>query len=121
LKDIGTSTKTKYYSKLLWLTQAKSLIKLFEADLNTFVSGLMKIRNISRKPNVEDFQVDFSFMDKMLTHMVGLEKQDLMELLKQHDEPQNDSIEQSIDKVSRNSSNQNYLNQPSSANESQQQ
>jgi len=44
-------------------------------------------------------------MDKMLTHMVGLEKQDLMELLKQHDEPQNDSIEQSIDKGSHNSSN----------------
>jgi len=55
LKDIGVSTKTKMYSKVLWLTQAKSLIKLFEADLNTFVSGLMKIRNVSRKPNVEDF------------------------------------------------------------------
>jgi len=55
LKDIGNSTKTKMYSKVLWLTQAKSLIKLFEADLNTFVSGLMKIRNVSRKPNVEDF------------------------------------------------------------------
>lgn len=74
MKDIGNSTKTKLYAKVLWLTQAKSLVKLFEADLNTFVSGLMKIRNVSRKPNVEDFQVDFSFMDKMLTHMVGLEK-----------------------------------------------
>ena len=80
LKDVGVSTKTKMYSKVLWLTQAKSLIRLFEADLNTFVSGLMKIRNVSRKTNFEEFpslmefQVDFSFMDKMLTHMVGLEK-----------------------------------------------
>jgi hypothetical protein len=55
MKDIANSTKTKMYAKTLWLTQAKSLIKLFEADLNTFVSGLMKIRNESRKPNVEDF------------------------------------------------------------------
>ena len=55
LKDVGVSTKNKMYSKVLWLTQAKSLIRLFEADLNTFVSGLMKIRNVSRKPNVEDF------------------------------------------------------------------
>jgi|TARA_B110000285_G_C15018255_1_gene560175 hypothetical protein len=55
LKDIANSTKTKMYAKVLWLTQAKSLIKLFEADLNTFVSGLMKIRNVSRMPHVEDF------------------------------------------------------------------
>jgi hypothetical protein len=109
------------YSKVLWLTQAKSLIRLFEADLNTFVSGLMKIRNVSRKPNVEDFQVDFSFMDKMLTHMVGLEKQDLIELLKAHDEPQGDSIEQSLDKLSNNSSTRDFLAQPSSTNGGSQQ
>jgi hypothetical protein len=84
--------KTKMYAKTLWLAQAKALIKLFEADLNTFVSALMKIKNISRSPNVEDYQVDFSFMDKMLTHMVGLERDDLVGLLKQHDDPRDESF-----------------------------
>ena len=75
------------YAKTLFLNQAKSLVKLFDADLNIFVSALIKIKNASKKPNVEDYNIDFSFMDKMLTHMVGLEREDLLEILKQHDDP----------------------------------
>ena len=50
----------------MWLTQAKQLIKLFSADLKQMVNGLIKIN--------EDYQVDFTFIDKVLTHMVGLPK-----------------------------------------------
>ena len=52
----------------------------------------MKIKNISRTQNVEDFNVDFSFMEKMLTHMVGLDRDDLIELLRHHDEPGDGTI-----------------------------
>jgi hypothetical protein len=41
----------------------------------------------------------------------------LIELLKAHDEPKGDSIEQSLDKLSNNSSTRDFLAQPSSAND----
>ena len=37
------------------------------------VNGLIKIN--------DDYQVDFSFIDKVLTHMVGLKKQELLQAL----------------------------------------
>ena len=60
-------------------------------------------------------------MDKMLTHMVGLEKQDLIELLKAHDDPKEDSLRQSMSKLSHNSSTKDFLIQPSSVNDDSQQ
>jgi hypothetical protein len=62
------------------------LIKLFDVDLNQFVSGLLRIK-VNPKTSSDDLQVDFTFMDKVLTHMVGLQKNDLLELLKQYDDP----------------------------------
>ena len=43
------------------------------------VIGLIKIN--------EDFMVDFTFIDKVLTHMVGLNKQELIDALKLCDTP----------------------------------
>ena len=57
----------------MWVTQAKQLVRLFKANLNQLVNGIIKIS--------EDFEVDFSFIDKILTHMVGLHKTDLLEAL----------------------------------------
>ena len=68
-----------FYAKTLWLTQAKQLIRLFNADLTALVNGLIKIN--------EQFDVDFSFIDKVLTHMVGLQKQELLGALKIGDTP----------------------------------
>lgn len=62
------------------------MIKLFDVDLNQFVSGLLRIK-VNPKTSSDDLQVDFTFMDKVLTHMVGLQKSDLLELLKQYDDP----------------------------------
>lgn len=62
------------------------MIKLFDVDLNQFVSGLLRIK-VNPKTSSDDLQVDFTFMDKVLTHMVGLQKNDLLELLKQYDDP----------------------------------
>jgi len=45
------------------------------------VSGLLRIK-VNPKTSSDDLQVDFNFMDKVLTHMVGLQKGDLLELLK---------------------------------------
>ena len=61
------------------MTQAKQLIRLFSADLNEMVNGLIKIN--------QNFDVDFSFIDKVMTHMVGLEKSELMDALKLSDTP----------------------------------
>ena len=53
-----------FYSKSLFVTQAKQLVRLFSADLNSMVNALIKIN--------QNFDVDFSFVDKVLTLMVGL-------------------------------------------------
>ena len=34
-----------YYARQLWLTQAKQLLRLFNADLKAFVNGLIKIND----------------------------------------------------------------------------
>ena len=71
-KNLLTGAKVDIYAspvffcKTLWQAQAKQLIRLFNADLTAMVSGLIKIN--------EDFDVDFSFVDKVLTHMIGLQK-----------------------------------------------
>jgi hypothetical protein len=44
--------------KTLYVTQAKQLLKLFEADLVQMVNGLIKIN--------KDLQIDYSFIDKIL-------------------------------------------------------
>ena len=43
------------------------------------VNGLIKINS--------DYQVDFAFIDKVLTHMVGLHKDELVSALKLCDTP----------------------------------
>jgi len=43
-------------------------------DLTALVNGLIKIN--------DEFEVDFSFIDKVLTNMVGIQKQDLLSALK---------------------------------------
>ena len=47
--------------------QAKQLIKLFEFDLYQMVNGLIKITS--------KYEIDFSFVDKILMHMVGINKE----------------------------------------------
>ena len=72
-------TEQLYYAKTLFVTQAKQLIRLFSADLTEMVNGLIKIN--------QNFDVDFSFVDKVLTHMVGLNKVELLDALKLADTP----------------------------------
>jgi hypothetical protein len=62
LKDYYS--KPKLFAKKMWVTQAKQLIRLFNVDLKAMVNGLIKIN--------EDYDVDFSFIDKVLTNMVGI-------------------------------------------------
>lgn len=69
----GIAAKVQLYAKTMWLTQAKKLVQLFNVDLTSMVNGLIKIN--------DDYQVDFSFIDKVLTHMVGLKKQELLQAL----------------------------------------
>ena len=54
-------------------------MRLFNADLTAFVNGLIKINDL--------FDVDFSFIDKVMTHMIGLQKQELIGALKISDTP----------------------------------
>lgn len=66
----------------MWILQAKALMKVFDADLTLFVASLLRIKlpmHLSgpKQRYTEDLQVDFGFMDKVLTHMVGLDKSEL--------------------------------------------
>lgn len=54
--------------------QAKQLFKLFDDNLHQMVNSIIKI--------TKEFAVDFSFIDKVLVHMVGLKKDALLEALK---------------------------------------
>ena len=54
------------FLKWLWVPQAKQLIKLFKADLTQLVNGLIKIN--------KEFQVDFSFIDKVIANIVGIDR-----------------------------------------------
>ena len=75
----GVETK-KMFCKILFLSQAKQLLKLFDASLEDFVSGLIRIKVPDAKREkylYDNLQLDFGFMDKILTHMVGLSKQEL--------------------------------------------
>lgn len=56
----------RIFLKTIWLKQAKQLIKLFEFDLYQMVNGLIKV-----KPN---FEVDFTFIDKTMLHMNGINR-----------------------------------------------
>ena len=67
----------KLFCKILFITQAKQLLRLFNADLTAMVNGLIKIN--------DNFNVDFSFIDKVLTHMVGIEKNELLSALQLSD------------------------------------
>jgi len=69
--------KPKLYAKQMWVTQAKQLIRLFNVDLKAMVNGLIKIN--------DEYDVDFSFIDKVLTNMVGIQKQDLLQALRIND------------------------------------
>ena len=60
--------------KTLYISQAKQLLKLFDANCTALVNGLVKINT--------DLNIDFSFVDKILTHMVGIQKDKLLEALK---------------------------------------
>jgi len=59
--------------KTLWLSQAKQLLKLFDVNMTAMVNGLIKINN--------DMQIDFTFIDKILLNMVGIQKEKLIEAL----------------------------------------
>ena len=61
----------------MWVTQAKQLIRLFNVDLTAMVNGLIKIN--------DEYDVDFSFIDKVLINMVGIQKRDLLHTLKVND------------------------------------
>ena len=53
------------------------MLKLFDANMTAMVNGLVKIN--------ANLQIDFSFVDKILTHMVGISKERLLEALKMVD------------------------------------
>ena len=80
-KKLNVFAMPHFSAKTLWLAQAKQLIRLFNADMTALVNGVIKIN--------EQFDVDFSFIDKVLTHMVGLQKQELLGALKIGDTPKN--------------------------------
>ena len=61
--------KPKLYGKHMWLTQAKQLIRLFNADLKGMVNGLIRIN--------DEYDVDFSFIKQVLSNMSGIQKSDL--------------------------------------------
>ena len=61
----------------MWVTQAKQLIRLFNVDLKAMVNGLIKIN--------DEYDVDFTFVDKVLTHTAGLDRDELMGVLKLSD------------------------------------
>jgi hypothetical protein len=48
-------------------------------DLKAMVNGLIKIN--------EDYEVDFSFVDKVLLNMVGIKKNDLLKALRINESP----------------------------------
>ena len=64
----------KFFVKNLFIAQARQLMRLFNANLNAMVNGLIKIN--------EELFIDFSFIDKILTHMGGIQKDKLLEALK---------------------------------------
>jgi len=49
-------------------------MKLFKADLNKFTNGLIKITS--------DLTIDFSFIDKVILNMVGIDKEKLHQAMK---------------------------------------
>ena len=49
-------------------------MKLFKADLNKFTNGLIKITS--------DLTIDFSFVDKVILNMVGIDKEKLHQAMK---------------------------------------
>ena len=55
------------------MTQAKLLLKLFNGDLEYMTNGIIRIN--------ADYKVDFTFIDKILTLMVGLNKNELFNAL----------------------------------------
>lgn len=57
-------SKDEQFIKVLWVTQAKQLIKMFKADLTRMVNGLIKITHT--------YEVDFSLIDKILTNKIGI-------------------------------------------------
>ena len=65
------------FLKTLFIQQARQLFKLFDADMVAMVTSLIKITN--------ELEVDYSFIDRVLTHMVGLNKQELLSALKMID------------------------------------
>ena len=65
--------RPKLFAKTMWVTQGKQLIRLFNLDLKAMVNGMIKINEL--------YDVDFSFIDKVLTNMVGIQKQDLLQAL----------------------------------------
>jgi len=62
----------------MWVLQAKALLKLLDGDLEQFVIKLLRVQlpnTLGKRKNYsDDLQIDFGFMDKVLTHMVGLNK-----------------------------------------------
>jgi hypothetical protein len=64
LKDFYA--RPKLFAKTMWVTQGKQLIRLFNMDLKAMVNGMIKINEL--------YDVDFSFIDKVLTNMVGIQK-----------------------------------------------
>lgn len=95
-----------YYVKTLFVTQAKQLIRLFSADLTEMVNGLIKIN--------QNFDVDYSFIDKVLTHMVGLNKAELLDALKLADTPKDikDKVYQRVNSMDFDNMNDVYNDMP---------
>ena len=69
-----TESRPKLFYKQLFVMQAKQLLRLFDDNLHRMINSMIKI--------TKDFIVDFSFIDKVLMHMVGLKKEALLEALK---------------------------------------
>lgn len=69
--------------KIIWLAQAKQLIKIFECDLENFVNTLVRIKlpQVSKSVFYSELEIDFAMMDKLLTHMVGISKEHLKLML----------------------------------------
>lgn len=69
--------KEEQFLKQIWVNQAKQLIKMFSTDLTKVVNGLVKI--------TQDYEVDFSLIDKVISNKIGINMQMLQQAVsKQH-------------------------------------
>lgn len=63
----------KQYCKILWTAQSNQLVKLFNENYKDMVNSIIKIN--------DNFDVDYTIIDKILVNMVGISKDVLVKVL----------------------------------------